>query len=204
MDFLGIGLPELIVILLVALLVVGPQKLPQTAVQIARFIRQVRHYATEVTEQLREEMDKLESEYDAAQGELRRARAELEEARKEVDKLVAEATGLSDDELERIRQGEGRRLGRAGDEGIGEAAEVPAPSLRSEPALSEAKGQALPPGSPPQAGGGPGMEGRAEGPVGSGVTGGAEGPSGSGTTGEPPEGPEVTSSAKDAGEGAGP
>ncbi len=104
MEFLGIGLPELLVILLVALLVVGPQRLPQTAVQIARFIRQVRHYATEVTEQLREEMDKLEAEYEAAQGDLRRAREELEQARKEVGRLAAEAAGLSEDELERVRQ----------------------------------------------------------------------------------------------------
>jgi len=97
MEFLGIGLPELLVILILALLVVGPQRLPQTAAQIARFIRQVRRYATEVTEQLREEMEKLEAEYEAMQEQLRRTQEELRQARQEADKLVKAAAGLPEE-----------------------------------------------------------------------------------------------------------
>jgi len=49
MDFLGIGLPELIVVLIIAVVVVGPKRLPEVAVQLARVIRQLRGYATDVT-----------------------------------------------------------------------------------------------------------------------------------------------------------
>jgi len=63
MDFLGIGLPELIIILIVAVIVVGPKRLPEVAVQIARAIRQLRGYATDVTAQMRSELDELTREY---------------------------------------------------------------------------------------------------------------------------------------------
>jgi len=94
MEFLGVGLPEILVILLIALLVVGPQRLPQVAAQIARFIRQVRRYASEVTMQLREELERLEAEYAAVQEQLRRTQEELRQARQEADELVKAATGL--------------------------------------------------------------------------------------------------------------
>jgi len=98
MEFLGIGLPELLVILLIALLVVGPQRLPQAAAQIARAVRQIRRYTTEVTEQLREELDKLEAEYEAVQAEMRQTREELRRAREEVDKLTKAAVGIAEEE----------------------------------------------------------------------------------------------------------
>ncbi len=42
MDFLGIGLPELILALLVAVIVAGPRRLPETALRLARTILQLR------------------------------------------------------------------------------------------------------------------------------------------------------------------
>ena len=45
MDFLGIGLPELIVVLLIAVIAViavGPRRLPELAVQLTRAVRQLR------------------------------------------------------------------------------------------------------------------------------------------------------------------
>jgi Sec-independent protein translocase protein TatA len=41
MDFLGIGLPELIVVLLIAVIAVGPRRLPELAVQLTRAVRQL-------------------------------------------------------------------------------------------------------------------------------------------------------------------
>jgi Sec-independent protein translocase protein TatA len=41
-NFFGIGLPEIILIMVLTLIVVGPQRLPELAVQLARLIRQLR------------------------------------------------------------------------------------------------------------------------------------------------------------------
>jgi sec-independent protein translocase protein TatB len=64
-NFLGIGLPEIILILVLTLIVVGPQRLPEMAVQLARLIRQLRGYAGQVSGQLREEMGDLMQDYEA-------------------------------------------------------------------------------------------------------------------------------------------
>ena len=52
----GIGLPELMVILLVAVVVFGPERLPDLARQAGRFVRQVRNLAHSAQNQLREEL----------------------------------------------------------------------------------------------------------------------------------------------------
>jgi Tat protein translocase TatB subunit len=44
MNFMGIGPLELVVILVVALVVVGPERLPKLAADIARTIREIRKY----------------------------------------------------------------------------------------------------------------------------------------------------------------
>jgi sec-independent protein translocase protein TatB len=52
----GVGLPELAVIMLVAVLVFGPDKLPDLAKQAGRMIRQVRKFADAARDELREEL----------------------------------------------------------------------------------------------------------------------------------------------------
>ena len=52
----GIGLPELMVIPLVAVVVFGPERLPDLARQAGRFVRQVRNLAQSAQNQLREEL----------------------------------------------------------------------------------------------------------------------------------------------------
>jgi len=52
----GIGLPELMVIMLVAVVVFGPERLPDLARQAGRFVRQVRNLAQSAQNQLREEL----------------------------------------------------------------------------------------------------------------------------------------------------
>ncbi len=54
----GIGLPELIVILALALVVLGPEKLPQVARQAARFINELKRASDEFKKEL--EIDKLD------------------------------------------------------------------------------------------------------------------------------------------------
>ncbi len=52
----GVGLPELAVIAFVAVLVFGPDKLPDLARQAGRMARQMRKFAHEVRDELREEL----------------------------------------------------------------------------------------------------------------------------------------------------
>ncbi|HBA55087.1 Sec-independent protein translocase protein TatB [Syntrophorhabdus aromaticivorans] len=56
----GIGLPELIVILIVALLVVGPTKLPDLARSLGKALTEFRRMADEVKETLEEEVTREE------------------------------------------------------------------------------------------------------------------------------------------------
>ncbi len=52
----GVGLPELAVIALVAIIVFGPDRLPEFARQAGRMVRQVRNLANSAQSQLREEL----------------------------------------------------------------------------------------------------------------------------------------------------
>ena len=58
----GLGLPEIIIILIVALLVVGPSKLPDLARSLGRAFNEFRRMADEVKETFEEEVVKDELE----------------------------------------------------------------------------------------------------------------------------------------------
>ncbi len=60
MNMFGIGLPELIVIMVVALIVVGPSKLPELAKSLGKAFNEFRRMADEVKETLEEEVFKEE------------------------------------------------------------------------------------------------------------------------------------------------
>ena len=92
MDFLGIGPLELLVILVLILIVVGPGRLPQMAAQLARFIRTFRRYAADVTQDFNATMKELEEEYDDMQGEWKEVGQGLEEGVRAIGKEV-EAAG---------------------------------------------------------------------------------------------------------------
>jgi len=104
MDFLGIGPPELILILIVALIVVGPKRLPEIAVQIARAIRQLRGYATDVTAQMRSEMDELTREYEEVRKELQEFRQaatrDLDSVSREIDRTVRDVPAVIESSAE--------------------------------------------------------------------------------------------------------
>jgi sec-independent protein translocase protein TatB len=53
---LGINGPEFLVLALLALLVVGPDRLPQYAAQLGRFVREARKMASAAREQVRDEL----------------------------------------------------------------------------------------------------------------------------------------------------
>jgi sec-independent protein translocase protein TatB len=66
MQMFGVGALELMVILILAVLVVGPDRLPQVAADIAQWIRRARVYANHLSRDFNEVVGELEKEVGAS------------------------------------------------------------------------------------------------------------------------------------------
>lgn len=86
MNIFGIGPLELLVVAIVAVVVLGPERFPQVAVQLARAIKWLRGYATDNTRELREEFAELTKEYESI-------REELSQVQRQVRSPIAQAAG---------------------------------------------------------------------------------------------------------------
>src|SRR5438874_11901727 len=71
MQAFGIGIPELLVILVLAVIVVGPDKLPEVAGQLARWIRQARTFAQLATHDFTGVIAELEKEVGTSREDLK-------------------------------------------------------------------------------------------------------------------------------------
>ncbi len=69
----GVGLPELVVILVVALVVLGPDKLPEFARQSGRMIRQLRRLSQQARDDIRSELGPEYSDFELTDLDPRRA-----------------------------------------------------------------------------------------------------------------------------------
>ena len=81
---LGIGLPEVILILVVALIVLGPQRLPEVARMLGRAYAQLRRASEEFQNTIRQDLAAIERQEDAQRNqavaqELRERFADIEE-----------------------------------------------------------------------------------------------------------------------------
>ncbi len=70
MEFLGVGYQELLLILVLLLVVVGPERLPNVAYQIGRAVRQMQRYARAVRDEFSDEIGYLEEQYKTVKGEI--------------------------------------------------------------------------------------------------------------------------------------
>jgi Tat protein translocase TatB subunit len=61
MDFLGIGMGEVVLILLLALLIFGPEKLPQIARTMGRISRQIKQVSSDFTREVTREVEDVEA-----------------------------------------------------------------------------------------------------------------------------------------------
>lgn len=93
MEFLGIGYQELLLILVLLLVVVGPERLPQMAYQIGRAVRQMQLYARAVREEFREEIDYLDEQYRTMRGEIELAQRTLRGEEARLNQGLAEVDG---------------------------------------------------------------------------------------------------------------
>lgn len=103
MEFLGIGYQELLLVLVLLLVVVGPERLPAMAYQIGRAVRTMQGYARAVRDEFRDEIDYLDEQYKTIKGQVDEAQqvmrtenarlnAELREVTNTVESTVALAT----------------------------------------------------------------------------------------------------------------
>ncbi|HEX2893132.1 MAG TPA: sec-independent translocase [Marmoricola sp.] len=96
----GVGLPELAVILLVAVIVFGPDKLPEYARQAGRMVRQLRQFAQAAQDDLRKELGPEYADLQLTDLDPRVAiRKHLLEAMQEDDEADARATAKPADTL---------------------------------------------------------------------------------------------------------
>lgn len=100
----GVGLSELMVIAVVALIVVGPEKLPDVARQAGRLLRQAKMLATNARDELRSELgpeyaDLELSDLDPRAIVRKHVREALAEAEAEAREAEAQASQLRADEL---------------------------------------------------------------------------------------------------------
>ena len=79
MDFFGIGPMEIILILIVALLIFGPEKLPQIGKNLGKTLRSFKKATTDLSAQVSREIEQEKKELSAQVG------IELEQAKKELD-----------------------------------------------------------------------------------------------------------------------
>ena len=74
MELFGVGAMEALLVLVVALIVVGPRRFPEIARQGGRWYRVARRYASEVTRDVRGAMEELKSEIEEESEDLRSIR----------------------------------------------------------------------------------------------------------------------------------
>jgi Tat protein translocase TatB subunit len=89
----NIGFPELLVIVVVALLVVGPQKLPDLAKSLAKGFAEFRKATEDVTETVKESLkaDDLKAEMDDFKNSLLYGKKENDAEKKDPSSAPAEA-----------------------------------------------------------------------------------------------------------------
>jgi sec-independent protein translocase protein TatB len=56
-SILGIGMNELIVILLLAAIILGPERLVRSAREVGKFVRNVKNYFSSLTDELKTELE---------------------------------------------------------------------------------------------------------------------------------------------------
>jgi sec-independent protein translocase protein TatB len=111
MQMFGVGVLELLVIMVLAVIVVGPDRMPQLAADLARWIRQARAYSKH-----------LMGDFNAVVGDLEKEANISREDWKEIASVVSRNTGEIGKELQRV----GKEADISGDLEAAKTAEEPA------------------------------------------------------------------------------
>ncbi len=124
-SFFGIGAPELVLILLLAGLVLGPQRIRQVAHWLGKTTAQLQAIARSFSRQLNAELDAVDGS-----GELQETMKEMKELRKQIADLRREVTSAAAQPFE-----EGRRALQDGQKVLNNS--IKPPTLGPKPENSE-------------------------------------------------------------------
>ena len=91
MELFGVGLPEIGIVLLIALVIVGPQRFPEVAREVARWINTARGFTDSVMTDIRAAVDELEQDVTAANDGVNPIR-ELQALRQDLTGAVQDAS----------------------------------------------------------------------------------------------------------------
>lgn len=97
-SFFGIGFPELVFILILAGLVMGPHRIRQVARTLGRLVGQMQTISNQFKRQLNAELDALDSD------EVRGAMEDMKQLRREVDDLRQQVRSIPEDVSRQGRQ----------------------------------------------------------------------------------------------------
>ena len=94
MSFMGVGYQEILVVFVLMLVVVGPERMPKMAYQIGKMVRTMQGYARVVRDEFKGEMDFFQEESALIKGELASARESFRDTedafRKEQEQVSAD------------------------------------------------------------------------------------------------------------------
>ena len=148
MQMFGIGLPEIMVILVLSVLVVGPERLPQYAADLALWIRKTRAYANHLMRDFNEVMGDFEKEVGASREDWKEIASvvtrhtgdltkELSKTAEQIEKSAAIDLNAIPSSPANVVPFESRPLGESRPEDEAEAVEEPeaesAPAAESKP-----------------------------------------------------------------------
>lgn len=88
MNFFGVGPAEMVLIVVAALIFVGPQRLPKLAADIARTIREIRQYTGSFAAEFNEVIKDIEKDTEADRGEWKEISTGLGETVKGLDASI--------------------------------------------------------------------------------------------------------------------
>ncbi len=95
MEFLGIGYQEVLLVFILMMVVVGPQRMPGVAYQIGKAVREMQKYARAVRDEFSEEWEYLDTQAKELRGEMDSASHEM----REIQRSMRSETAALDSEL---------------------------------------------------------------------------------------------------------
>jgi len=143
MNFMGIGPAEIIVILVVALVVVGPERLPRLAADIARTIRELRKYTSSITAEFTDVIHDFEKETEGERSQWKEIGEGLTSATRSVTDALRSARDDADPAAAPPSSAPALPESTNGPPASGTWQDIPEPGLNAEPGANGASAPAV-------------------------------------------------------------